>query len=1054
MQAMRRARHWPLILLLLVGVFVALAAALEGATPQERFFEACEKGDAVGIRRAIALGADVSARDALGRTALMAAAKSGKLAAVQALLWAGAKASERGADGRTAYEQMPPPPPFQDKKALWEPYEQLMLTAMLRCHQFLEEEGHPKSNVSRPSYVLINEPTIDYLNPPIRNFYWVNTAGKTGVPGKDGDGNEFAGDVYGWNEVMNAPYALTQPQIDLIQKMQRHEPFLARILDIHNRAMIGGAAEKQAEGALMNDFNNPDVELFGRRQKDSDLDYLWSVLELAHGSHVANIIGRASHGKVLVHGLSWGRFGGSTEPLERNDTIIAMARECSSMEQFLDRYIIEYRRDQIAHGRTVSRYLKASGAGVVNISMGVDSEGPIMKSLMIVNIAGKKVGLEWHSPGDAALKKLGQFVFDFYCHYCLPWTIMFGENPNVLFVPSAGNADGDNPPTNTDAVPAAPAVFSVIFPNVITIAATDHDGKIADFSFYGATSVNMGAPGVNILAPTLGGFELYMSGTSMAAPAVAGTAAELRLSNPKLTARQVREILEYSGKPEETLRGKTSSGRNLDGAQAMAAAAGKGDRVAAANYFREQGRLREATAEVDAGMAVKPTGDLWAQRGWIAMDSDDAASARNAFGSGLQLEAHNRACLEGRAISALLENDWAERAADAEILVADYPDSVTYNSWRAFALLYLGDGARAIPAFAALADVLKREGRWPNPATLLGWSAAHWLTGNAAEAQRLYRQVDASVSNPDELQRDGWTDKEIALVKQVADSITPPAIAKLPVPPKFIPPPDSKLKFPPDHNLIATNTWQLPENADTEPKQDASAMKAWIQKEWDAGYAITSIGGFPEHWRVVMSKNSGLYEQYWLTTSQHGALPETKIAEHHKAGRAITGVAGDFTNWFLVFSKGTTFTDQRFNVVGPFPDAFISRFGSTHRITGVAGSGYGWVTVMSRGTPVDERKQEHTEPGNFSTDWEHSKWNIHTRYTLVAGDGNPDDWVSVTSDYPTEAQQIRMGPVPFPTTGIRGHWAEGKRIVSIAGTPKSWVVVMEDNTGFGDQAVW
>ena len=136
----------------------------------------------------------------------------------------------------------------------------------------------------------------------------------------------------------------------------------------------------------------------------------------------------------------------------------------------------------------------------------------------------------------------------------------------VLFVAAAGNFNNNN-----DSNPFYPASYDV--PNVVSVAATDEDDKLASFSHYGAVSVDLSAPGVNILSTVPDGAYEAMEGTSMAAPHVAGAAALLWSASPTLSYLDIKVALINSADKIPSLTGKMVSGGRLNVLTLMSAAA-------------------------------------------------------------------------------------------------------------------------------------------------------------------------------------------------------------------------------------------------------------------------------------------------------------------------------------------------------------------------------------------------------------------------------------------------------------------------------------------------
>jgi subtilisin family serine protease len=135
---------------------------------------------------------------------------------------------------------------------------------------------------------------------------------------------------------------------------------------------------------------------------------------------------------------------------------------------------------------------------------------------------------------------------------------------NGIFVTAAGNGGDDTLGDDNDTTPVYPCNYNLT--NIICVTATDQNDNLAEFSNYGDTSVDIAAPGVNMLSTFSSSPSSYAtgSGTSMAAPLAAGAAAAIFSMKPTATISDVRTILLNTGDTLESLQNKVSTAKRLN----------------------------------------------------------------------------------------------------------------------------------------------------------------------------------------------------------------------------------------------------------------------------------------------------------------------------------------------------------------------------------------------------------------------------------------------------------------------------------------------------------
>ena len=140
---------------------------------------------------------------------------------------------------------------------------------------------------------------------------------------------------------------------------------------------------------------------------------------------------------------------------------------------------------------------------------------------------------------------------------------------DILFVAAAGNSTSNNDvtanfPSNYDTKATAG------YDSVIAVASLTNTGAISSFSSYGATQVDLAAPGSSIYSTLPGSTYGTLSGTSMATPHVAGAAALYASANPNATAAQIKAAILGTVDATTSLSGLVATNGRLDVGNLMA----------------------------------------------------------------------------------------------------------------------------------------------------------------------------------------------------------------------------------------------------------------------------------------------------------------------------------------------------------------------------------------------------------------------------------------------------------------------------------------------------
>lgn len=184
--------------------------------------------------------------------------------------------------------------------------------------------------------------------------------------------------------------------------------------------------------------------------------------------------------------------------------------------------------------------------------LGADGSGTTSQAIQAiyyaVNNGAKIINNSWGGPNYSA---------------ALHEAMAYAYGHGVLIVTASGNSKNNN-----DVTPIYPANLIEV-PSLISVAATSDWDALASFSDYGHTTVHLAAPGVSILSTLPNNKFGYSSGTSMAAPFIAGLAALVLREASGMTGYQIKQNLTDNVTKIQSLQSYVISGGRADVLQSV-----------------------------------------------------------------------------------------------------------------------------------------------------------------------------------------------------------------------------------------------------------------------------------------------------------------------------------------------------------------------------------------------------------------------------------------------------------------------------------------------------
>ncbi len=439
-----------------------------------------------------------------------------------------------------------------------------------------------KGKTSETVIVAVIDSGVDYMHEDLKDIMWVNAGEKPGN-GIDDDGNGYIDDVHGWNFIGGANG----------ENVGADTYELTRLYGKYKKMYDG----KDGSGLKGKDKEQFDLYLKYKKEvegKQAELKQQSAGVMMINGA-LQTLKKHIGKDEITAEDIAaiktddeevQGAAGAIQSVIDRGASVAEIEKEIGGAVKYFEN-ALEYAYNPDFNPRTIvgDNYNDSTERNYGNGDCkGPDSSHGTHVSGIIAAVRDNDIGMKGVSDnvrimsiravpdGDERDKDVANAIFyavdngasiinmSFGKGYSWDKAIVdaavrYAEKHDVLLVHAAGNSSQNNDTTGnfpTDEF-GKKKLFGPKKSRVwLEVGALNYkDGKDmpARFSNYGKENVDVFAPGVQIYSTTPEQNYAKYSGTSMASPVTAGVAAMLRSYFPKLSARQVKEIIMQSASP-------------------------------------------------------------------------------------------------------------------------------------------------------------------------------------------------------------------------------------------------------------------------------------------------------------------------------------------------------------------------------------------------------------------------------------------------------------------------------------------------------------------------